>query len=157
MFNGQVYELTENGKLELEQELAHLKNVARPKNIEALKEARAQGDLSENADYDAARDDQSRIEARIVHIENILKNAKIITSDNSNNITMGKTVTVVDLSTNKTKVYSVVGTIEADPFNGKISNESPTGKALIGKKTGDVVTFYSATGKEIKLEIKNVE
>ncbi len=153
----EVFELTEQGKIELENELEHLKSVDRPKNIEAIQEARAQGDLSENADYDAAREEQRRIEGRIFEIENILKNVKIIESDNSNKINIGKTVTLEYVALKKTFTYDIVGTIESDPFSGRISNDSPLGKALIGHKPNDVVTFTTEAGKEQKVLIKDVK
>lgn len=157
MVNKQVYELTQNGVDELSKEVAYLKNEARPANIEALKEARAQGDLSENADYDAAREEQGRIEARIVEIEAILKNVKIIVKDTSDKVSAGKHVTIKFLNTDTTHVYEVVGTIEADPFNGKISVDSPLGKAIFGRSLGDTVTVVTETGNEFKVEIVKVE
>ncbi len=157
MVNKQVFELTQNGVDELNKELAYLKNDARPANIEALKEARAQGDLSENADYDAAREEQGRIESRILEIENILKNVKIIVKDSSDKVSAGKHVTINFLASNKTNVYEVVGTIEADPFNGKISVDSPLGKAIFGRSLGETVTVVTETGNEFKVKIAKVE
>lgn len=157
MAEKQFYELTQEGKEQLEKELAHLKDVERPANITALQDARAQGDLSENADYDAAREDQRRIEGRIAEIENILKNVKIIEKDRSSKVGTGKHVVITYVSLGKKFEYDIVGTIEADPMNMKISNESPLGKALIGKKTGDVVTVVSESGKEFKVKIESVK
>ncbi len=155
--NKQTYQLTQTGIDKLKEELDFLKNTERDRNLEALKEARAQGDLSENADYEAARDEQARIEGRIKEIENILKHAELIREDKRNNkVTIGKTVR---LSVNgKDPVeYSIVGSIEADPFNFKISNESPVGKAVIGHKKGDKVSYKTESRKEINIEILDVK
>lgn len=150
-----VYELTNEGVEKLKQELDYLIDVARPQNVEAIKEARAQGDLSENADYDAARNEQARIEGRIVEIQNILKNVKIIEeSKDVSRVTLGKNVKVVFTEMdNMEKTYRIVGTIEANPFEGKISKESPLGKTLLGKKIGTSHEFTSEVGKEIKVKI----
>lgn len=153
----EVYELTEQGKIDLEQELEHLKTIDRPLNIEAIKEARAQGDLSENADYAAAREEQGRIEGRILEIENILKNAKIIEKDSSNKVSIGKTVTLTYQSLKLKREFEIVGTVESDPFSGRISNDSPLGKAIIGHKVGDHVTFRTESGKEQVVIIEEVK
>lgn len=152
-----TYKLTEKGFQDLQIELETLKEVDRKENIEALKEARAQGDLSENADYDAARDEQARIEARIKEIENILKNAEIIRDSRSKVVTIGKDVTLRFAGKDKESVYKIVGKVEANPFEGKISNESPLGKAIIGHKKGQVVTYKAETGKEITVEIVDMK
>lgn len=153
----QVFELTQEGLEKLKAELDDLKNVQRPKNIEFLQEARAQGDLSENADYDAAREDQRRIEGRIVEIEAILKNVVIIEKDNSNKISTGKQVVVTYIDLKKTFTFDIVGTIEADPSNNKISNDSPLGKALIGRLKGETVTVIAESGKEHRVKIEDVK
>ena len=140
MDNKKYYELTEEGRLNLEREKQHLIDVDRPNNIKALQDARSQGDLSENADYDAAREEQSRIEARIAEITEILKNVKIITKDSSNRVTTGKNVTIEFIGMNKTESYDIVGTIEADPFNGKLSNTTPLAEVIMDHKVGDVCT-----------------
>jgi len=151
------FKLTEAGYEKLQQELEQLKDVDRKKNLEALRDARAQGDLSENADYDAARDEQARIEARIKEIENILKHAEIIKETNSKVVSIGKTVSLKFLSNNNNvKEYTVVGHLEANPLAGKISNESPIGKAIIGMKKGAKITYKAETGKEIKIEILDI-
>ena len=139
--------LTNEGFLEIEEELNHLKEVKRPEVIKALKDARALGDLSENADYASARERQAEIEARILEIENILKHAKIM------EITK-VTVTYIDLK--RTVSYEVVGTIEADPFAGKISNDSPLGKAVRLYKPGDEFYITTESGKEIKLRLESI-
>ena len=127
--NKQVFELTQEGVDQLRAELSHLKDVKRPENVIALQEARAQGDLSENADYDAARDEQARIEARIKEIENILENFKLIKASSDNKVTTGKTVTLFFVEKKKTVDYQLVGTIEANPMLNKISTDSPDRKS----------------------------
>ena len=150
--------MTEAGYAQLKDELEDLKGVKRNENLEALKEARSQGDLSENADYDAARDEQARIESRIKEIENILKHSEIIKENSrSKVIGIGKTVTLNLIKDDKVlienKEYIIVGNLEANPFEGRISNESPLGKALIGKKKGKQVTYKAENGQEMTVEI----
>ena len=157
MDNKKYYELTEEGRLNLEREKQHLIDVDRPNNIKALQDARSQRDLSENADYDAAREEQSRIEARIAEITEILKNVKIITKDSSNRVTTGKNVTIEFIGMNKTESYDIVGTIEADPFEHKISNESPLGKAIMGHDKGTTLTVVTEKGKEFRVKIIDVK
>lgn len=157
MDNKKYYELTEEGRLNLEREKQHLIDVDRPNNIKALQDARSQGDLSENADYDAAREEQSRIEARIAEITEILKNVKIITKDSSNRVTTGKNVTIEFIGMNKTESYDIVGTIEADPFEHKISNESPLGKSIMGHDKGTTLTVVTEKGKEFRVKIIDVK
>jgi len=117
-----AYQLTQQGLLELQEEIEQLKDVDRKENLEALKEARAQGDLSENADYDAARDKQAEIEGRIKEIEGILKNYEIIKEDNSNKVNIGKTV-VLKVGDYPEKEYTIVGSLETNPRKNKISND----------------------------------
>ena len=143
----QVFELSRAGAETLKAELEKLKTVDRIQIREAIKEAREQGDLSENADYASARERQAEIEARILEIENILKHAKIM------EITK-VTVTYIDLK--RTVSYEVVGTIEADPFAGKISNDSPLGKAVSLYKPGDEFYITTESGKEIKLRLESI-
>lgn len=144
--------LTSEGFLELEEELNNLKNVRRPKVIEAIKDARAQGDLSENADYDAARNEQAEVEGRIKQIEFMLANAEIIEKSSNHTVDLGSTVTISYVDDDEEEVYSIVGRMEADPFENKISNESPIGKAIIGKKEGDTINVESPTGSyQIKI------
>ena len=153
-----TYKLTEAGFDQLSAELVELKGEKRNANLEALKEARAQGDLSENADYDAARDEQARIEARIKEIENILKNSEIIRENNrSKVIGMGKTVVIKFLHNNYETEFTVVGKLEANPMQKKVSNESPLGKAIIGSKKGKIVTYKSETGQELSVEVVDVK
>lgn len=144
--------LTSEGFLELEEELNNLKNVRRPRVIEAIKDARAQGDLSENADYDAARNEQAEVEGRIKQIEFMLANAQIIEKSSNHTVDLGSTVTISYVDDGEEEVYSIVGRMEADPFENKISNESPIGKAIIGKKEGDTINVESPTGSyQIKI------
>lgn len=144
--------LTSEGFLELEEELNNLKNVRRPRVIEAIKDARAQGDLSENADYDAARNEQAEVEGRIKQIEFMLANAQIIEKSSNHTVDLGSTVTISYVDDDEVEVYSIVGRMEADPFENKISNESPIGKAIIGKKEGDTINVESPTGSyQIKI------
>lgn len=144
--------LTSEGFLELETELNNLKNEDRPRIIEAIKEARAQGDLSENADYDAARDEQAKIEARIQELEYMLEHAKIIEKAKGDKVEVGTTVTVKYIDEEEEEIYSIVGSMEADPFENKISNESPIGKAIMDKKVGDTISVESPNGSyDIKI------
>ncbi len=151
-----TFKLTKKGLEELKHELEVLKTDDRERNLEALKDARAQGDLSENADYDAAREEQARIEKRIKELENIIKHAEIIKEDQSNKVNIGKRV-VLQINGNEPQLYTIVGTLEADPLNSKISNESPVGKAVIGKKQGASVTFKTESNKEISVKIVEVK
>ncbi len=144
--------LTSEGYLDLETELNTLKNEDRPRIIEAIKEARAQGDLSENADYDAARDEQAKIEARIQELEYMLEHAKIIEKASGDKVAVGTTVTVKYVDDDEEEEYSIVGSMEADPFENKISNESPIGKAIMDKKVGDTISVESPNGSyDIKI------
>jgi len=144
--------LTSEGFLELEAELNELKTVERPTIIEAIKDARAQGDLSENADYAAARDRQAEVEGRIADLEYMLENAKIIEKKDTNAVDMGSIVTIVYMEDNEEEEYTIVGSMEADPFENKISNESPIGMAIMHKKVGDIISVESPTGSyQIKI------
>ena len=149
-------ELTKEGQARLEKELRHLIDVDRPEVIEQLKEARAQGDLSENADYDAARNRQAVIEARIKEIEFQLANAKIISDKpkNANSVSLGSVVTIKDLEDGDESTYTIVGTVESDPAHGLISNVSPLGAALIGHKVGDEVVVKAK--HEYKVEVVKI-
>ena len=144
--------LTSEGFLELETELNNLKTVERPRIIEAIKEARAQGDLSENADYDAARDEQAKIEARITELEYKLENAKIIEKASGDVVAVGTNVTVKYVDDDDEEEYSIVGSMEADPFENKISNESPIGRAIMNRRVGDIISVESPNGSyDIKI------
>jgi transcription elongation factor GreA len=139
--------LTEEGKKDLERELDELKQVKRPEIINAIKEARALGDLSENADYHAARDEQAILEDRIRKLEQLLDNAEIIRNEKTNEVQIGNFVKIKYVEDNEEEEYKIVGSQEADPFHNKISNESPIAKAIFGYKVGDVVTVESPNGK----------
>ena len=151
-----TYQLTQQGFQDLVEELERLKEVDRKENLEALKEARAQGDLSENADYDAAREQQARIEARIKEIEGILKNYEIIKGDLSNKVNIGKTV-VIKVGDMPAMEYTIVGSLEANPRQKKISNESPIGKGIIGCKKGQTVSVTTETGRDVQVKIVDVK
>ncbi|HOZ88814.1 MAG TPA: transcription elongation factor GreA [Bacilli bacterium] len=138
--------LTAEGYLELEAELNNLKIVRRPEIIKSLKEARAQGDLSENADYDAAREEQAHLEARIKELEYKLEHCKVVDKVNTDKVDIGNLVTVEYLASAEQEVYKVVGSEEVDPFENEISNESPIGAAIMGHKINEVVDVISPNG-----------
>ena len=141
--------LTYTGLKQLEDELQQLKVVRRQEVAEKLKEARAQGDLSENAEYDAAKDEQRDIEARIEEIEKILKNAEVVVEEevDLDKISIGCKIRILDCEFDEELEYKIVGSTEANSLKGKISNESPVGKALLGKKVGDTVTVTTPAGE----------
>lgn len=140
-----IYQITTEGKVELENELAELKE-QRSAIAEKIAAARDYGDLSENAEYDAAREEQGVVEARIIEIEGILLNHEIIKPKSGGKIHVGSTV---DLHNGKDATYTIVGPVEADPLEGKISNESPIGSALMGREVGDKVTIMTPKGETI--------
>lgn len=137
----QVFILTQEKKEELEAELAELKGVRTKENTQKIKEARAQGDLSENAEYSAAREEQGHIQGRIAEIETILKNVQIISSNPADEgiVKVGSTVKLLDVSYDEEIEYTIVGSTEANPREGRISNDSPLGKALLGHKAGEEI------------------
>lgn len=147
-----VYKITEKGKGDLEIELADLKS-RRGEIAEKIATARDFGDLRENAEYDAARKEQGLVETRIAEIEEILQNAEIIQSSDGSAVVLGSTVELQ--SADKTVTYTVVGPVEADPLAGKISNESPIGKELMGKKVGDEVKIKTPKA-EIVYIVKSI-
>ena len=140
--------VTKEGLDELLKEQDNLIHVVRDEVIRELQEARAQGGLSENADYDAARDRQARVEARIRDLEAMIANAEIISEDKKaatkKTVSLGSTVTILDMSTNEEETYNIVGSIEADPLNGKLSNITPLATSLMDHKIGDVVEIETA-------------
>lgn len=156
MGNKNTVYLTENGLEELKKELENLINVRRPENIQAIKEARSLGDLSENAEYDAARNEQAQIEARIQQLEKMLENVSIISEVSKETVGIGNTVSIKYVDDDEEEEYKIVGSQEADPFESKISNESPIAKALFEHKVGDIVTVESPNGSyEVEIiEIK---
>ena len=138
-----LYQITDEGKKELEAELAEL--VGRRGAIaDKIAEARDFGDLSENAEYDSAREEQGLVESRVAEIEDILLNAELIKAVKSSKVILGSKVELKNGK--KTTTYSVVGPVEADPLEGKISNESPLGEALMGKKVGESATICTQKG-----------
>ena len=154
MKDNKVY-LTDEGFIELEEELNELKNVRRPEVIKALKEARALGDLSENADYDAARAEQAQVEARIQALEKIIENALIIQKEDTDKVSLGTTVKIKYIDDDEIEEYRIVGSKEADPSNNKISNESPIAKAIMSAKVGEVRKVESPNG-EYEVEVVEI-
>ena len=139
--------LTNEGFLEIEEELNHLKDVKRPEVIKALKDARALGDLSENADYDAARDEQAKVEGRIAELEKLLETAELIEKKDTDKVGLGTTVKIMyDDDPEDVEEYRIVGSKEADPSNNKISNESPLAKAIMNAKVGETRVVESPNG-----------
>ncbi len=149
--------LTQEGFEDLKAELDVLVNVKRPENIQAIKEARSLGDLSENADYDAAKNEQAQLEARIKSIERMVENATIIKEVSKDIVGLGSTVVInyVD-DADDSDEYKIVGSHEADPFESKISNESPIAIALMKHKVGDIVVVDSPNGS-YEVEIKEIK
>ena len=141
--------LTYQGLRKYEDELHDLKVVKRQEVAQKIKEAREQGDLSENAEYDAAKDEQRDIEARIEQIEKILKNAEVVVEEEADldKVSIGCSVKILDCEFDEELEYKIVGSTEANSLKGKISNESPVGKALLGKQVGDTVTVETPAGE----------
>ncbi|MCM3599485.1 transcription elongation factor GreA [Robertmurraya korlensis] len=158
MATEKVFPMTLAGKEKLEQELEHLKSVKRKEVVERIKIARSFGDLSENSEYDSAKEEQAFVEGRITTIENMIRNAKIIKEDElaTDAVALGRSVTFVELPGGDEETYSIVGSAEADPFEGKISNDSPIAKSLMGKKVGDEVTVQTPGG-EMNVRITNIK
>ena len=152
-----VIKLTEDGLKKLEEELEYLKTAGRADIAEKIKVARGYGDLSENSEYDEAKNEQAKIEARIVEIEEMLKNVEIIedVKGNAKTVMVGVKVKVLDEEYGDECEYRVVGSTEADPREGKFSDESPVGRALMGKKIGDEV-IVEAPGGEFKLKVVGI-
>ena len=149
--------LTQKGLEELKAELDDLINVKRPANIQSIKEARALGDLSENADYDAARNEQAVLEGRIKKIEQMLENYEIIEEASKDKVSLGSTVSIRYIDEDdEVDEYMIVGSQEADPFASKISNESPIAKALMNHKVGETVTVESPNGS-YQVEITEIK
>lgn len=140
--------LTEEGLAKIKEELDELKTTKRKEVAVRLKEAIAQGDLSENSEYDSAKEDQAFIESRIVTLENMIRNAKIINKDDQDTqfVSVGTKVKIQEVPEGDIEEYIIVGSAESDPFDGKISNESPIGSELIGKQQGEVVTVPAPDG-----------
>ncbi len=145
--------VTKVGLADLKNELSNLINVVRQEVIEDLQAARSMGDLSENADYDSARDRQAKVEARIRELENMLNNVEIIKENkgSSKTIRLGSTFTIMDLSTSEKETYTIVGGVEADPLNGKLSNVTPLAVALLDHKAGEVVQVDALEPYAVKI------
>lgn len=149
-------QLTKEGLEKLKAELENLKTQGRTDIAEKIRVARGYGDLSENSEYDEAKNEQAKIEARIVELEKMLENAVIIEEDvDTDSVTVGVTVTVFDIDFEEEMTYKVVGPAEADPMNGLISDDSPVGKALLGARIGDTVTAEAPVG-ELKFRIVSI-
>jgi len=152
-----IFPMTKEGKEKLEKELEVLKTVKRKEVVERIKIARSFGDLSENSEYDSAKEEQAFVEGRITTLENMIRNAKIIEEDTTtDSVTLGKSVTFVELPDGDEETYNIVGSAEADPFEGKISNDSPIAKSLIGKKVGDTVSV-STPGGDMTVKIVSIK
>lgn len=147
MSNDKNIYMTEEGLEEIKKELEELKLVKRPEVINSLKDARAQGDLSENAEYDAARTEQAIVEARIKELEVMIEQAVVIKKTATDSVSIGSKVTLEYVDDDEQEEYSIVGSKEADPFQNKISNESPIALAIMGKKVGNTVSVESPNGK----------
>lgn len=143
--------LTEEGFLKLKEELKHLIDVERPSVIQEIKDARELGDLSENAEYDAARDRQAKIESRIAEIESILPKVEVIKATSSDQVTIGSTVTIQRVKEKKELVYTIVGSIDADPISNRISNESPLAISILGREVGDVIEVDAPVKYKVKI------
>jgi len=139
--------LTKEGLNKLEEELKYLKEIRRLEVINALKDARALGDLSENAEYDAARTDQAQVESRIAELEVMIENVVLIKDVKTDKVAIGTSVKLEYVEDKDTEEYSIVGSSEADPFQNKISNESPIARAILGLSVGDIADVESPNGK----------
>ncbi|PWA12519.1 transcription elongation factor GreA [Pueribacillus theae] len=150
------YYMTQEGKEKLEQELEYLKTEKRKEVVERIKVARSFGDLSENSEYDAAKDEQAFVESRIAQIEKMIRNAVIIedSNDDPNVVAIGKKVKFIELPDGDEETYMIVGSAESDPLEGKISNDSPMAKGLLGKRIGEEVVVQTPGGE---LNVKIIE
>lgn len=158
MAEEKTFPMTLEGKKKLEDELEEYRLKRRPEVIKRIKIARSYGDLSENSEYESAKDEQAMVESRIAQIENMLQYAGIIDNEDvdKDEVSMGRTITIQELPDEEPEEYQIVGESESDPFNGKISNESPMAKGLLGHKVGEVVEVEVPNGT-IKLKIVKVD
>ncbi len=158
MTNAKEILMTADGLKQLEEEIDELKLVRRKEISEKIKQALAFGDLSENSEYDEAKNEQAQVEARIAQIENMLKVARVVSNDegSSGSVGIGKTVKLFDIEFEDEEVYFIVGPTEADPTSNKLSYESPVGKALMGKKVGDEVDV-EAPGGIVRFKILDIK
>ena len=158
MAEEKTFPMTLEGKKKLEDELEEYRLKRRPEVIKRIKIARSYGDLSENSEYESAKDEQAMVESRIAQIENMLQYAEIIDNEDvdKDEVSMGRTITIQELPDEEPEEYQIVGESESDPFNGKISNESPMAKGLLGHKVGEVAEVEVPNGT-IKLKIVKVD
>ena len=158
MAEEKTFPMTLEGKKKLEDELEEYRLKRRPEVIKRIKIARSYGDLSENSEYESAKDEQAMVESRIAQIENMLQYAEIIDNEDvdKDEVSMGRTITIQELPDEEPEEYQIVGESESDPFNGKISNESPMAKGLLGHKVGEVVEVEVPNGT-IKLKSVKVD
>lgn len=158
MAEEKTFPMTLEGKKKLEDELEEYRLKRRPEVIKRIKIARSYGDLSENSEYESAKDEQAMVESRIAQIKNMLQYAEIIDNEDvdKDEVSMGRTITIQELPDEEPEEYQIVGESESDPFNGKISNESPMAKGLLGHKVGEVVEVEVPNGT-IKLKIVKVD
>lgn len=158
MISEKKFPMTAAGKAKIEEELNHLKIVKRPEIVERIKIARSYGDLSENSEYDSAKEDQAFLEGKISSLEGMIRNAVIITEDelNTDEVQLGKTVTFKELPDGEEETYTIVGSAEANPMEGLISNDSPIAKGLIGRSKGDEVKI-STPGGEMSVTILEIK
>ncbi|MDV6378545.1 transcription elongation factor GreA [Sporosarcina sp. GW1-11] len=158
MVSEKKFPMTVAGKQKLEEELEHLKTVKRKEVVERIKIARSYGDLSENSEYDSAKEDQAFVEGKISSLESMIRNAVIITEDelNTDEVQLGKTVTFKELPNGDEETYTIVGSAEANPIEGLISNDSPIAKGLMGRKTGDKVKIQTPGG-EMSVEVLEIK
>ena len=158
MAEEKTFPMTLEGKKKLEDELEEYRLKRRPEVIKRIKIARSYGDLSENSEYESAKDEQEMVESRIAQIENMLQYAEIIDNEDvdKDEVSMGRTIIIQELPDEEPEEYQIVGESESDPFNGKISNESPMAKGLLGHKVGEVVEVEVPNGT-IKLKIVKVD
>lgn len=158
MATEKVFPMTLEGKEKLEKELEQLISEKRKEVVERIKIARSFGDLSENSEYDSAKEEQAFVESRIANLEKMIRNAVIIESDQEDEdvVGLGKTVTFTELPDGDEESYTIVGSAEADPFEGKISNDSPMAKSLLGLEKGTEVEVPTPGG-EIKVKIVDVK
>ena len=149
--------ITEEGLQKIEDEIEYLKTVRRKEVAERIKVALGYGDLSENSEYDEAKNEQAQVEERIAKLEYMARNAKVVKEDDLNEdiVNVGSTVVVKDIETGDEDTYDIVGSAEADPLEGKISNESPIGAGLMGKSVGDVAEIEVPQGK-VQLEVLKI-
>ncbi|WP_018924119.1 transcription elongation factor GreA [Salsuginibacillus kocurii] len=155
MAEEKTHYMTEEGLKNLEEELEYLKTTKRQEVVERIKIARDFGDLSENSEYDAAKDEQAFVEGRVNQIEQMIRNAEIIEDDgNKDEVSLGKSVKFQEIPDGEEELYTIVGSAESDPLEGKISNDSPMAQSLMGRKVGDTVTVNTPGGE---MEVKIVE